>query len=295
MMEQSKVSVIMAVYNAEDFVLQSIQSALNQTHQNLEIIICDDGSTDDSLQILLSIHDKRITILSNDKNSGVSATRNKCLAKATGNFIAILDADDLWEPTKIEKQIAFFDSEQGIGIVGTQVTEISEQGEFIGNRNFPTKNKEILDMRIWACPFLHSSIVVRREAMPKYNEQTIQAEDWEIENDILTHWLGANLNERLVQYRIRDQNLTNSRPDEQRDEAFKVVRRFPEIAQLTPNEKLIFKQIFDYRISEIKDPLEAIIVLLKVSWPNSFKPQSRTRLRWLLSHSIRRFIRDSKR
>ena len=106
-MNGTKVSVIMAVYNAENYVLESVESALSQTHENLELIICNDGSKDNSMAVLSAMSDRRIKIIENESNLGVSETRNRCLQIAQGDFIAILDSDDIWDPEKLEKQLRF--------------------------------------------------------------------------------------------------------------------------------------------------------------------------------------------
>ena len=148
-----------------------------------------------------------------------------------------------------------------------------------------------MDFRIWACPFLHSSILVRREAMMNYSESTKQAEDWKLENKILLKWRGGNLPERLVHYRIHSQNLTNSYPLEQRREALKVVQGFPEFSRLSQAEFAEFSKLFNYNLSEITQPLQGMKALLKLSLPNGFRKHSRRRFRWLVTHTISRQIR----
>lgn len=101
------VSIIMPSYNTGSFIEKSIQSVLNQTYSNWELIIVDDCSTDNTLEILEKINDDRIIILKNAKNSGAAVSRNKALRKAKGQWVAFLDSDDLWHPEKLEKQIAF--------------------------------------------------------------------------------------------------------------------------------------------------------------------------------------------
>lgn len=101
------VSIIMPSYNTGAFIEDSIQSVLNQTYSNWELIIVDDCSTDNTLEILEKINDDRIIILKNDRNSGAAVSRNKALRKAKGQWVAFLDSDDLWHPEKLEKQIAF--------------------------------------------------------------------------------------------------------------------------------------------------------------------------------------------
>lgn len=103
------VSVIMPCFNCENYIASSIESVLNQSYIDWELLICDDGSTDQTTKILERYEklDKRITILSNKYNKGAAGARNSCMDRARGRFIAFLDADDLWLPNKLKEQIDF--------------------------------------------------------------------------------------------------------------------------------------------------------------------------------------------
>lgn len=103
------VSIIMPSWNTEKFIAESIQSVINQTYTNWELIIVDDCSTDHTDDVVASFHDDRIRYYHNQKNSGAALTRNKALREARGEWIAFLDSDDLWMPEKLEHQIKFMD------------------------------------------------------------------------------------------------------------------------------------------------------------------------------------------
>ena len=102
-----KVSVIIPMYNASNYIIECVNSVINQTYKNLEIILIDDKSKDDTLEKVSSIKDKRIKIIKLKKNSGAAITRNKGIEAATGDYIAFLDSDDFWKEDKIEKQVEF--------------------------------------------------------------------------------------------------------------------------------------------------------------------------------------------
>lgn len=108
-MSAGKVSIIMPTYNASRFISESIESVKAQTYQNWELIICDDGSTDDSIKIAqkYAARDHRILVISNKYTKGAPGARNSCLDVSAGRYIAFLDADDLWLPSKLELQINF--------------------------------------------------------------------------------------------------------------------------------------------------------------------------------------------
>lgn len=109
-MEKGLVSVIMPSYNTALYIGETIQSVLNQTYQNWEIIIVDDCSTDNTDEVVASIKDERIKYFRNEKNSGAAVSRNRALREAKGRWIAFLDSDDLWMPTKLERQIFFMEN-----------------------------------------------------------------------------------------------------------------------------------------------------------------------------------------
>lgn len=102
-----KVSVIIPVHNSEKYIFECINSVINQTYKNLEIIVVDDNSTDNSVSIIRNIKDKRIILIELDKNSGVAVARNKGIEVSSGDCICFLDSDDYWYSKKIEKQLRF--------------------------------------------------------------------------------------------------------------------------------------------------------------------------------------------
>ena len=108
-MEQKdiKVSIVTPTYNCSKYVVKTISSVLNQTHDNFEIIVVDDCSTDSTVEEVKKIKDKRIKLFINSKNQGAAYCRNLALSKATGDYIAFLDGDDLWMKNKLEEQLSF--------------------------------------------------------------------------------------------------------------------------------------------------------------------------------------------
>jgi glycosyltransferase involved in cell wall biosynthesis len=104
------VSIIMPSYNTASYIKETIQSVLNQSYQNWELIIVDDCSTDNTDQVVAYIRDERIKYFKNAKNSGAAVSRNRALRESKGRWIAFLDSDDLWMPEKLERQIAFMEN-----------------------------------------------------------------------------------------------------------------------------------------------------------------------------------------
>ena len=125
------VSIIMPSYNTAPYIEETIQSVLNQTYTNWEMIIVDDCSTDNTDEVLSRISDSRIRIFKNDRNSGAAVSRNRALCEAKGQWIAFLDSDDLWMPEKLEKQISFMEK-NGYSFSYTNYEEIDVYGNKTG-------------------------------------------------------------------------------------------------------------------------------------------------------------------
>ncbi len=132
---QPLVSVIIPVYNSEKTIKQTLDSVLNQTYKNLEIIAVNDCSKDNSLEILneYAKKDKRLKVFSNAQNLRVAKTRNFAIENCSGEYIAFVDADDIWKPEKIEKQLLFM-QETGAELCYTSVEFIDDSGEATGRK-----------------------------------------------------------------------------------------------------------------------------------------------------------------
>jgi glycosyltransferase involved in cell wall biosynthesis len=125
------VSIITPSFNTAQFIRQTIDSVLSQTYTNWEMIIVDDCSKDDTEAIVAEYADSRIRFLKNEKNSGAAVSRNRALREAKGKWVAFLDSDDLWVPTKLEKQIRFME-EKNCHFSYTNYTEIDDDGNSLG-------------------------------------------------------------------------------------------------------------------------------------------------------------------
>ncbi len=125
-------TVLMPVYNASLFLKDAIESVLNQSYANFEFIIINDGSTDNSLEIIKSFTDKRITLINNERNLGIIKSRNIGLKRATGKYIANMDADDISLPTRFEKQIDYLEKNPKVAILASKLVLINQYNKEIG-------------------------------------------------------------------------------------------------------------------------------------------------------------------
>ena len=215
--KKPKVSVIIAVFNGEILLPISIDSILNQTYKDFEVIIVDDGSTyktKDVISSYLSYPHPHIHAIKHEKPMGPSIARNKAIEISKGEFIAILDHDDISYPEKLEKQVAFLDSHQDIGLVGTAVNVIDENGQFIIEHPVVETDREIQNELPRRHLFIHSSIMFRRAVIQRggpYRKEFVLAQDYDFILRVSEHYKVWNLKEILVDWRISSRGLTNSK------------------------------------------------------------------------------------
>lgn len=209
------ISAIMAAYNADRFILESIQSVLAQTWPDFELIVVDDGSADRTAEIAASLEDPRIRLLRQPRNLGVVAARNAAAAVARGRYLAILDADDLAHPTRFAAQKAFLDAAPQVQMVGSEMS-LLEKGRVTARRDPPSPDPVQLHWMLHhGNPIGHSSMMFRASALDSLGrylrEDMKYAEDFDFAHRIARLGEISVLPERLIIYRVHDQNLSRVR------------------------------------------------------------------------------------
>jgi glycosyltransferase involved in cell wall biosynthesis len=208
----ARVSVVMAVYNAARYLHESVDSILSQTFRDLELIIVNDASTDPSAEILDAFDDPRIRVITHTTNQGAAASRNDALAAARGDYVAIMDADDISAPSRLEIQVSFLDSHPDVGLVGCAVYDnIDDQGSTLYTSYLPEDNDTIQRTLVERWCFLHPSIMFRREVCERvggYRNEFDVAEDHDFILRVLDQHRAHNLPVKLVRYRINPKGLS---------------------------------------------------------------------------------------
>jgi glycosyltransferase involved in cell wall biosynthesis len=198
-----KVSVIIPAYNAMTYLPETVESVLRQTFTEFEVLIIDDGSSDHIVQWVSQVTDPRVKLIS-QANQGLPGARNTGIAHAQGEYLAFLDADDLWESTKLEKQVRCLDSNPAVGLVHTPMVLVNEQGNSTGRVMASNAEgdvwQKLLERNVIACP----SVMLRRccfETVGVFDRNLRSLEDWDMWIRIASRYPFAMIKEPLAYYR----------------------------------------------------------------------------------------------
>lgn len=206
------VTFLMAVHNGAGTVAAAMESVLGQTFGDFEFLIVDDGSSDGSGEVALSFGDRRVRVLVNEKNVGLSAALNRGLREARGEFVARMDADDMCMPERAARQVEFLRGNKDVAVVGSFVETFGEgaQGKVIA---YPTEADAVGATLLFRSALAHPAVMFRREALARhglsYEEKYWGAQDYAL-------WLGcvekglrlANIGEVLLRYRVHGGQLS---------------------------------------------------------------------------------------
>lgn len=213
---KAKVTVLMPVYNGEKYLSEAIESILQQTFTDYELLIINDGSNDRTVQIIEKYVDPRIRLIHNQENLGLISSLNKGLDLAQGQYIARMDCDDVCHPERLRKQVEFMDAHPEIGVCGTWVELIGEKS---GVWRYPIDHDEIRASLILESVLAHPSVIIRKSKFKEYklyyDPAYMHAEDFELWHRCSDHFLLANLPEVLLKYRITASSTSRSNRDKQ--------------------------------------------------------------------------------
>jgi hypothetical protein len=200
-----KVTVFIPVYNREQYIGPAIDSILAQSYPNYELLLIDDGSTDRSVEIMRAYTDPRIRLTSNGDNLGIPKTRNKGIELARGEYMAMLDSDDLAHPKRLEKQVAFLDRHPDYAEVGSWGQAIDAQGRPLGRvKRKPVSPEDIHAHLLFVCCLNNRSIMARTAILQAYGYRNdyLRCADYELHVRLAKKYKLANLPEVLAFGRV---------------------------------------------------------------------------------------------
>lgn len=206
------VSVIMPSWNTGKFIAESIQSVIDQTYENWELIIVDDCSTDNTDEVVAKFTDKRIRYFKNEKNSGAALSRNRALREANGEWIAFLDSDDLWNPDKLEHQINFM-NKHGYTLSYTEYEKIDEESKplniYVSGPEKVNKHKMYNYDYIGQLTMMYSAKefgMIQIKDIKKNNDYAIRLQLYK-KSDTCAYLLKEN----LAKYRVRKVSISHDK------------------------------------------------------------------------------------
>ena len=272
MTDKVRVSIILTSYNHAKYLRQAIESVLNQTFTDYELIIWDDASTDDSWEIINSYQDRRIRAFRNVVNLRGNISRG--LEVAQGEYVAIHHSDDAWEPTKLEKQVSFLDQNPDIAAVFTHVQVIDEEGQPFTDQNhfyykvFEQPNRtrfEWLNFFFYHGNALcHPSVLIRKECYKEvmYRKGLVQISDFDfwiqlcLNNDIFI------IQEKLTRFRVRasEANVSGNHRDNRVRGPFEFLKALEHYKKISTMDELtkIFPEAYKYVDDNYQDRLYAL-------------------------------------
>ena len=215
MMKNPLVSVIIPTYNRTNLIGGAIQSVLNQTFQDFEIIVIDDGSTDNTEETVNSFNNIKIRYISHSNNRGVSAARNTGIRASRGEYIALLDSDDEWLPGKLDKQIKVLQSESSeVGVVYSDLFYIDENGKNMNKLRNPEKGGYIYeDLLSKNCMSPPSTLLIKKECFNRvglFDNLLNAQEDWDMCIRIAKYYRFALIKIPLVKYRLHSNQVSKN-------------------------------------------------------------------------------------
>ena len=253
-MKNPTISVIMPVYNGERFLEETINSILNQTFKNFELIIVNDDSQDDTLKIIKKYRDERIVLINNQKNLGVTNSINIGLKIAKGKYIASCNSDDISHPKRIEVEFNYLEKHTDIFLVGTSAVFIDESGKEI-RRFRKYDDYKLLAWRLRkSCSIIYPSIMFRNQGF-FFDKDFGGATDYNFYYTLLLNGKRlTNLPYFLVKYRVHSGNMTVYNHKKQGELAKKVVENFKKLPDIGNLRKAYYlSKIFFHYLKTIRE------------------------------------------
>lgn len=249
------VSIVVIVFNGENYICEAIESLLNQTYQNFEIIVVNDGSIDQTSRLLAQYSDDRIVVLHNQQNLGITKTRNIGVGHARGRYIAVMDCDDLSHSTRLEEQVRFLNE-------NPQYAMVSSWAHLINGDSFEEKSKSIWRFsptKDCIAPYLlfqncivHSSVMMRAACLPEPAYREFEpAEDYDLWVRLAKTYKIKILPKPLVSYRVHNASASKLQADKQNRQISRIVQRQLRELDIDPTDENLKWHVLMARESEV--------------------------------------------
>lgn len=207
------ISVIMPVYNSENYIRETIESILDQSYKDFELLILNDNSSDNSLKIIKQYQEKdsRIIVINKEKNVGPANLRNEGFRLSKGGFIALMDADDIALPTRFEKQVAVLEKNPEIGVCGTWFTFFGAKKNKVIRHS---ENHDAIKISfLHSCGIGNPTVMLRKEMLfgLEFDNDFVPVEDYDLWSRLLEKTKFHNIQESLLNYRQHENNISKTK------------------------------------------------------------------------------------
>jgi len=282
----------MSVFNGEGYLKQSIQSILCQTFTDFEFIIIDDCSMDSTIKIINTYKDKRIRLIKNKINIGLSASLNIGIRASRGRYILRADADDISLPERLETQYNFMEKNPKIGILGTGYYAINKYGERKQVYIYPEDDIELRWKLLTGPVFPHPTVMLRKKVLIEndifYNEKFSATQDYDLWSRLIHYTNGTNLSFPLIEYRHHSKSISESKSVIQEKLRFKVSAK--SLTNLTKSriiltrDAAVFEKVVKYNFkslspSDLKHGYEIFFYVLKMFCKHTYNSRA-SKLKW---------------
>lgn len=231
------VTVFMAVFNGEKYITEAINSILNQSFTDFELLIINDGSTDKTVEIIDQFDDLRIHLLHNASNKGLTYTRNRGIDEANGKYIAVMDSDDISLPDRLKTQICFMEANPEVALCGGHAIFIDGYSREIGRYEVAVGNNLSYKLVLQNI-FVNSTLIMKKTTMVEvggYRDMS-PAEDYDLSFRISQKNRVANLSEDLVKYREHGNNTSMIQKEKQRNAEYNIIKHIQSNLNIPINE-----------------------------------------------------------
>lgn len=236
-----KITVFMAVFNSSAYLKGAIESILDQTFENFELLIVNDGSTDNSLEIIQAFRDERIRILNNEKNMGLEYTRNRGIEEARGKYMAILDSDDIAIRDRLKIQFDYLESKPDVAVCGGHAIFIDEQENELSTCLVPLGDKDLQMRMLFRNPMVNSTAMIRLDVIREVNgyRDFPVCQDFDLLLRIAENHNIANIDCILGKYRINPRGVSKTRRHDVVNAEKRLIKEMHERLKIEANQELI--------------------------------------------------------
>ncbi|HLA59072.1 MAG TPA: glycosyltransferase [Puia sp.] len=285
-MSDIKITVLMPAYNTENYIREAIDSVLNQTFRDFELLIINDGSTDQTEHIIRSISDPRIVLVT-QPNAGVSAALNTGIGLAKGEFIARFDADDVCYPNRLELQYQFVRDNPDYVLIGSDAVYTDKSGEELFYYScIGHTNEEIQTSIRQYCPFIHSSVLYRTDIVRELGGYDLRAhtfEDYRLWIKFIGKGKVCNFNSPLIYVRLNPESITvDEKLRGKRFESLKKEMAFAKQSISENQENELLEILKSQNFSTFKHYSYYILIAKKYLWNNTDAKKVRKNLKMAL-------------